>query len=157
MTPKEGGTLGKGNNQKKSNNNNNKKIGGNKRNCNYCGIFSHNEVDCHKKAADLKDGKTNNDGAAAAISNGVEFLWMLQERQKQGSADGHKLLLQTSICNGDTADMTDMPPHAKDMVGMKKSAKTVSIIINKSKTWWPLVTYLELFATTKAVRCCLSR
>ena len=79
MTPKEGGKLGKGNNQNNSNSNNNKNAGGNNSKKqfqgtgNYCGKFSHTEADCHKKAADLKDGKTNNEAVAAAISNGIEF------------------------------------------------------------------------------------
>ena len=39
----------------------------------------------------------------AAISNGVEFLLMVQESQKQGFSDDHKLLSQPSIWIGDTA------------------------------------------------------
>ena len=84
-------------------------------------------MDCHKKVVDLKDGTTNNEAAAAAISNGVEFLLMAQESQKQGFPDDHKLLLQPSIWIRNTAAMMDMTPHTKGMVGMKKSAKTVSI------------------------------
>ena len=122
-----------------SNNNNNKNTGGkNSRKqfqgtCNYCGKFSHKEADCHKKVADLKVGKTNNEAAAAAISNQVEFLLMEQESQKQGFPDNHKLLLQPSIWIGNTAVMMDMTPHAKGMVGMKKSAKTVSIVMGNKQ------------------------
>ena len=93
---KEGGKIGKGNNQ---NNNNNKSGGDNKSKkqfqgtCNCCGKFSHQEADCHKKEADLKDGKTNNEAAAAAISNGVEFLLMAQESQSKD------FLMITSFCH----------------------------------------------------------
>ena len=84
--------------------------------------------------ADLKDEKTNNETVAAAISNGVKFLLMAQESQKQGFPNNHKLLSQTSIWIGDTAATMDMTPHAKGMVGMKKSGKTVSAVMgNKQK------------------------
>ena len=63
LTPKEGGQLGKGDNQNNNNNNNNKNSGGNNNKpqfqgtCNYCGKSSRKEVDCHRKVADVKDGK----------------------------------------------------------------------------------------------------
>ena len=78
LTPKKGGKLEKRNNKNNSNNKSNKNSGGNNNKkhfrgtCIYCGNFCHKEADCHKKAADLKDGKTNNEAAAAAISNGVD-------------------------------------------------------------------------------------
>ena len=82
---------------------------------------------------DLKDGKTNNEAAAVAISNGVQFLLMTQESQKQEFPDDHKLLLQPSIWIGNTAAKMDMTPNAKGMVGMMKSAKTVSIIMGNKQ------------------------
>ena len=69
--------------------------------------------------ADLKDGKTNNEAAAAAISNEVEFLMMAQESLEQGFPDNHKLLLQPTIWIGDMAPSMDMTPHAKGMVGVE--------------------------------------
>ena len=75
---------------------------------------------------DLKDGQTNNKAAAAVISNRVEFLLIVQEGQKQGFPDYHNLLSQQTIWIGDTADTMDMTPHVKGMVGIKKSAETVS-------------------------------
>ena len=83
--------------------------------------------------ADLKDGKTNHEAAAAPISNGVEFLLMVQEGQKQGFPDNHKLLSQPTIWVGDTATTMNMTPHAKGMVGVKKSAETVSIVIGNKQ------------------------
>ena len=83
--------------------------------------------------ADLKDGKTNNKAAAAAISNGVEFLLMVQESQKQGFPDNHKLLLQPTIWIGDTAATMDMTPHVKGMVGVKKSVETVRIVMGNKQ------------------------
>ena len=70
---------------------------------------------------------------AAAISNGVEFLLMAQESQKQGFPDNHKLLLQPTIWIGDTAATMDMTPHAKGMVGVKKSVKTFSIVMGNNQ------------------------
>ena len=69
----------------------------------------------------------------AAISNGVEFLLMAQESQKQGFPDDHKLSLQPSIWIGNTAAMMDMTPHAKVMVGMKKTVKTVIIVMGNKQ------------------------
>ena len=83
--------------------------------------------------ADLKDGKTNNEAAAVAISNGVQFLLMTQESQKQEFPDDHKLLLQPSIWIGNRAAKMDMTPNGKGMVGMMKSAKTVSIIMGNKQ------------------------
>ena len=85
------------------------------RTCNYCRKIGHKEIDCLKKVADLKEGTTNNEAAAASITNRVEFLLMAQECQKQGFPDNHKLLNMTS--------------HATGMVGVKKSAETVSIVM----------------------------
>ena len=85
LTPKEGGKFRKGNNHNNNSNNNNRNGGENKGkkqfqgSCNYCGKFSHKEADCHKKAADLKDGSTSNEAAVTAISNGDELLLMVQE------------------------------------------------------------------------------
>ena len=90
-------------------------------------------MDCHKKAADLKDGKTNNKAAAASISNGVELLLMAQEGQKQGFLDNHKLLLQLTIWIGDTAATMAITPHGKGMVGIEKSAETVSIVMDNKQ------------------------
>ena len=42
-------------------------------------------------------------------------------------------MLQPSIWIGDTATMMDMTPHAKGMVGMKKSVKTVSIVVGNKQ------------------------
>ena len=83
--------------------------------------------------ASLRDGKTNNEAATAAISNGVEFLLMVQESQKQGFPDNHKLLLQPSIWIGNTAATMDMNLHAKGMVGVKKSVKTVIIVMGNKQ------------------------
>ena len=80
--------------------------------------------------ADLKEGTTNNEAAGAAISNGVEFLLMVQEGQKQGFPDNHKLLLQPIIWIGDTTATMDMIPHAK---GIKKSVETVSIVMGNKQ------------------------
>ena len=68
-----------------------------------------------------------------AISNGVEFLLMVQKSQKQGFSDDLKLLLQPSIWIGDTAAMMDMIPHARGMVGMKKNAKALSIVMGNKQ------------------------
>ena len=91
--------------------------------------------------ADLKDGKTNNEAAAAAISNRVEFLLVVQEGQKHGFPDNHKLLLQPTIWVGNMAATMDMTPRAKGMVGIRKSVQTVSIVMgnkqveNQRHTW----------------------
>ena len=90
-------------------------------------------MDCCKKAAELNDGKTNNKAAAAAISNGVEVFLMVQESQKQGFPDDHKLLLQPNIWIGNTTATMDMTLHAKSMVGMKKSEQTVSIVMGNKQ------------------------
>ena len=65
---------------------------------------------------------------------------MVEECQKQGFPDNHKLLLQPTIWIGDMAATMDMTPHAKGMVGVKKSVETVSIVMgNKQRhTWGPL-------------------
>ena len=73
--------------------------------------------------ADLKDGKTNNEAAVAAIYEG----------QKQGFPDDHKLLLQPSIWIGNTAATMDMSQHANSMVGMKKTVKTASIVMGNKQ------------------------
>ena len=83
--------------------------------------------------ADLKDEKTNNEAGVAAISNGVAFLLMVHEGQKQGFPDDHKLLLQASIWIGNTAATMDMTQHANSMVGMKKTVKTVSIVMGNKQ------------------------
>ena len=57
----------------------------------------------------------------------------MQEIEKQGFPDNHKLLLQPSIWIGNTAATMDMTPHAKGMVGRKKSAKTVSIVMGNKQ------------------------
>ena len=58
---------------------------------------------------------------------------MVQESQKQGFYDNHKLLSQPSIWIGNTAATMDMTPHTKGMVGMKKSAKTLSIVMGNKQ------------------------
>ena len=83
--------------------------------------------------ADLKEGTTNNEAAAAAISSGVEFLLMVQEGQKQGFPDNHKLLSQLTIWIGNMTATMDMTPHAKGMVGVKKSVETVSIVMGNKQ------------------------
>ena len=80
--------------------------------------FGCKEADCHKKAADLKNRTTMNEAAAAVISNGVKFLLVAQEYQKQGFLDTHQLLSQPTIWIGDTAATMDMTPHAFEMVGI---------------------------------------
>ena len=65
---------------------------------------------------------------------------MVEECQKQGFPDNHKLLLQPTIWIGDMAATMDMTPHGKGMVGVKKLVETVSIVMgNKQRhTWGPL-------------------
>ena len=83
--------------------------------------------------ADLKEGTTNNEAVAGAISNGVEFLLMAQECQKQGFPDNHKLLLQLTIWIGDTAATMNRTPCTEGMVGVKKSVETVSIVMGNKQ------------------------
>ena len=82
---------------------------------------------------DLKEGTTNNEAAAAAITKCVEFLLMVQECQKQGFPDNHKLLSQPTIWIGNAAVTMDMTHHAKGMVGVKKSAENMSIIMGNKQ------------------------
>ena len=77
-------------------------------------IFSHKEADCCKNPADLKNGTTKNETAAAAISNGVEFLLMAWECQNQGFPETHQLLSQLMIWIGHTATTMDMSGTAGD-------------------------------------------
>ena len=111
---KASGGQGSNSNQgnKKDNNNNNMNNNQKKKcfqgNCNYCGKFGHKEADCHKNAADQKNG--GNEAAAAAVSNGnnVEFLlcaeaeYGMMATTKQVFPDSHKLLTQLTIWIGDT-------------------------------------------------------
>ena len=90
-------------------------------------------MDCHKKVADVSDGNTNNEAAGEAISNGVELLLLAQEGQKQGFPNNHKLLSQPTIWIGNTSTTVDMTPHAKGMVGVKKSVETVSIVMGNKQ------------------------
>ena len=69
--------------------------------------------------ADLKEGSTNNKAGAAAITKGMEFFLMVQECQKQGFLEHHKLLSQPTIWICNMAAIMDMMPHAKGMVGIK--------------------------------------
>ena len=77
FTPKGGGGQGSNNNKGSKNNsceNSNQKKKQFQGNCNYCSKFGHKQADCHKKAADQKNG--GNEAAAVAVSSGnnVEFL-----------------------------------------------------------------------------------
>ena len=90
-------------------------------------------MNCHKKVADLDDGKANNEAAAAVISNRVEFLLMAQEGQKQGFPDNDKLLLQPTIWIGNMVATMDMTPHANGRVGIKKSVETVSFVMGNKQ------------------------
>ena len=58
---------------------------------------------------------------------------MVQESQKQGFPDNHKLLSQPTIWICDMAATMDMTPHAKSMVGVKKSVETVSIVMGNKQ------------------------
>ena len=51
----------------------------------------------------------------------------MQESQTQGFPDDHKLLSQPIMA------MMDMTLHAKGMVGIKKSGKTVSIVMDNKQ------------------------
>ena len=58
---------------------------------------------------------------------------MAQESQKQSFPGNHKLLSQPNIWIGHTAATSDMAPHPKGMVGVKKSVKTVSIVMGNKQ------------------------
>ena len=58
---------------------------------------------------------------------------MAQECQKQGFLDNHKLLSQPTIWIGNMATTMDMTPHAKGIVGVKKSVEMVSIIMGNKQ------------------------
>ena len=58
---------------------------------------------------------------------------MAQECQRQGFLDNHKLLSQPTIWIGNMATTMDMTPHAKGIVGVKKSVEMVSIIMGNKQ------------------------
>ena len=58
---------------------------------------------------------------------------MVQEGQKQGFPDNHKLLSQPTIWIGDMAATMDMTPHAKGMAGVKMSVETVNIVMGNKQ------------------------
>ena len=59
---------------------------------------------------------------------------MEQESQKQGFPNNHtQAPVATNHLDCNTAATMDMTPHAKGMVEMKKSAKTVSIVMDNKQ------------------------
>ena len=84
-------------------------------------------------AADMKQGTTKIEAAAAAISNGVEVLLRSQEHQKQSFPDTHQLLSQPMIWIRDMATTMDMTPHDLGMVGIKKPDEMVHIVMGNKQ------------------------
>ena len=112
LTPKHGGNSGKNNNQNHNNNNNNN-VGNNsnKKQLQLPAFIVENLVIRQQIAIrKWQISSTNNDAAAAAITNGMDFLLMAQECQTQGFPDNHKVLLQPTIWIGNMAATNGYDP-----------------------------------------------
>ena len=140
----QGSNNNQGNKNKNNNNNNNNANSNQKKeqfqgNCNYYGKFGHKEVDCHKKAANQKNG--GNEAAAVAVSNGnhIEFLlcakmeYGMMTTTKQVLPDLHKLLTQQTIWIGATVAMMDMTAYLVGMINKKEARESVSIVMGNKQ------------------------